>query len=95
MYVVRFDEKFIGPFLFEEPMVIGDISVAMMEKPVLTHEPVATVFQLDGAQLHFFHRVRAISWSPRSALTLLDFFFWRFVKDFVYREKFQNMSELR
>jgi len=55
---VRFDEKAIGPFFFEEPTMTGDTFLSTMVNTVLRHAPVGTAFQLDGAPLHFSRRVR-------------------------------------
>jgi hypothetical protein len=41
--VVRFDEKIISLFYFEEPVVTGDTFLAMMENTALHHVPVVTV----------------------------------------------------
>jgi hypothetical protein len=56
---VRFDERVIGPFLFEEPTVTGDTFPAIMMNISLRHVPIGTVFQSGGAPPHFSRHVRA------------------------------------
>jgi hypothetical protein len=78
----------------------------MIKKTTVHHTPVVRVFQSDGVPRHFSRCVRAFLKSdregtfpappPRSPdLTPLDFLFWGFVKDILYREEVQNMHELR
>jgi hypothetical protein len=73
----------------------------MRENNVLHHVPVGTVFQLDGAPLHFSHNVCALldrefdCWIGRGGGHFLALLlsrddlpgFWEFVKDIVYCEK--------
>jgi hypothetical protein len=40
------ENKIYGPFFSEEPVVIGDMCLAMMENTALHHVPVGTVFQV-------------------------------------------------
>jgi len=53
--VVCFNEnKVIGPFFFfEEPTVIGDTFMAIMDNTNLYHVFVRRAFKLDGAPPHF------------------------------------------
>jgi hypothetical protein len=46
-------KNIISPSFFEEPIVIGEKFLAMMEKTVWCHIPAGTVFQLDGASTNF------------------------------------------
>jgi hypothetical protein len=94
--VVCFDEKRYWSFFFQEPTIIGDIFLVIMENTALCHVPVERVFELDGTLPHFCCCVHAflgsvlitgwgkggpISWPPHSPdLTPLDIF-WVFVTD--------------
>jgi hypothetical protein len=48
--------KFISPIFFEEPIITGNIFLAMTENNAV---PVGTVFQLDRVPPHFSHHVHA------------------------------------
>jgi hypothetical protein len=47
-------EKVISHLFFEELMVTGETSLAMIDNSAFWHVPLGAAFQLDGAPPHFF-----------------------------------------
>jgi hypothetical protein len=68
-----------------------------MYNTALNFVPVETVFQFDGAPLHFSRCARVfLSVAPSfSVFNSSEIFFWMFVKDTVYCEKVRNVNKLR
>jgi hypothetical protein len=91
-------------FLFEERTVTGDTFLPTMENTSLRYDPVGTSTHFRRLRA-FLDREFPGCWkgrrgsiltSPSSLnFTPVDFFSWEFVKDTVYREKLQNVIQLR